>query len=313
METKKSIVLIVEDDPIQLRLISGIMDRHYDLRVSLTAAKALTIIDSSVDLILLDINLVDMDGLELCQHIKDNPETEKIPIIFITATQDVALEERGIASGAVDFITKPFSASVLLARVKSHIENKHYRDLLETMALKDGLTNIANRRHYETVFLHEWNRLLRAQKPLSLLILDIDHFKQVNDIYGHHTGDAALKVIASILENFCKRPCDFVARIGGEEFALLLPETDFPGAHFIAQAICDAIAATEFYTEERVRCPLTASLGVNTIIPKSLDGKEAFKQEADKQLYQAKQNGRNQVMPEFFYSDNTVVIKANSG
>jgi len=165
---------------------------------------------------------------------------------------------------------------------------------LEALSFKDGLTGIANRRRFDTVFEEDWDTARRSGRPLSLLMLDIDYFKQYNDHYGHVQGDYCLKLVARVLEKAVRRSQDFLARFGGEEFVLVLPDTDAAAASEVA-ARCHALIEQEWIPHERsmARKSLTMSIGVGTVVPMHGDERLAFLELVDRRLYQAKQRGRN--------------------
>ncbi len=294
---QKRVVLLVEDDPTQLRVLAELFQSEYLVKIATCGAKAIEVAKKGVDIILLDLHLPDMDGLAVCAELKNNPLTNPIPIIFLTATQDLILEEKGIEMGAADFITKPYTGTILLARVRSNVHNKILRDQLEDLALTDSLTNIANRRNFIQTLTNEWGRHLRNQQSLALIMIDIDYFKKINDTYGHKVGDQALIWIAQICKNFCKRSSDFPARLGGEEFVLLLPETDLIGAQHLAEDLRQAVASSSIQVNNFTQLQLTISLGISSCIPNQSNCDDYLLLEADKQLYLSKELGRNQINP----------------
>lgn len=162
----------------------------------------------------------EMDGYEVCAFLKQEEKTKDIPIIFITAVSEVMDETRGFALGAADYITKPFHHPMVKARVQMQLNLKHIQEFLVKYAFLDALTEIPNRRCFDQEVEKEWKRTLRSGQPLSLALLDIDHFKELNDTYGHGQGDKALSKVAQKLCQTVRRAGDFVARYGGEEFAV---------------------------------------------------------------------------------------------
>lgn len=295
----KANILIVDDDPTSLVLLRDIFDEVYSIAIATNGSDALLLAEDKPDLILLDINLPDMDGFAVCQAIKDNPQLSNIPIIFITSTLDSLTEEKGISIGAVDFITKPYSAPVLKARVRTHIELKNKTDQLETLVLKDPLTNISNRRHFDKMIQNEWGRLAREKRPLSIMMVDIDYFKRINDNFGHQVGDDCLRCVAEVLSESMQRPADIVARYGGEEFIILLPNTEITGALSLAEEIRKKTA--EMHKVKLISYPLpalTISIGCAAVVPDLESSPADLIKSADKALYYAKANGRNQVFSE---------------
>lgn len=204
----------------------------------------------------------DMDGYEVCRRLKQEEKTANIPVIFITARDQEEDETRGLDAGAVDYITKPFSLPIVGARVKTHLELKRHRDLLENLSSKDGLTGIPNRRRFDEMLKREWNSAVRKGNPLSLVMIDIDHFKAYNDNYGHWRGDDCLRLVAGALFSTPQRPGDFTARYGGEEFVSILPETDMEGALSVCRAMQKMIGALEIpHAFSTVAGHITISLG----------------------------------------------------
>ena len=224
---EKQTILIVDDSPENITVLGALLRADYGIRVATNGDKALKIVDSDnpPDLILLDVMMPGMDGYEVCRTLKDNPLTRNIPIIFITAKCSEDDEVKGFERGAVDYVTKPFSPVIIKARVRTHLELKKYRDLLENTSYCDGLTAIANRRRFDEYYATMWSVSVRESLPLSLIMIDIDNFKRFNDGYGHQEGDACLIRIAQKLAASVRRKTDLVARYGGEEFVCVLPGT----------------------------------------------------------------------------------------
>lgn len=260
------------------------------------------------DLILLDIILPGIDGFEVARRIRAMEKPgEWTPIIFLTAlTKDEDLE-RGIEAGGDDYLLKPVSEVVLGAKVRAMqriIQMRHSllvltrkldsanRELTRLSAV-DGLTGIANRRQFDEALLREWRRCLREREPLSLLMVDVDYFKQYNDGYGHQAGDECLKVVAGTLRSKLRRPADIVARYGGEEFAAVLPDTSSEGAILVAEAMNSAILQLGIPHEGSAFGTLTVSVGVATLVPAQVEGLPRLLSAADWALYEAKREGRN--------------------
>lgn len=292
-------VLIVDDAPDNLRLLTQLLEgEEYDVRIAPSGRFALeSVRGSPPDLILLDIKLPDVDGLEVCRIIKGEETTQHIPIIFLTALTATEDEVKGLELGAVDYIHKPFNAHIVRVRVRNHMRYIRQRKLLEQLAHIDPLTEIPNRRGFQNVLKREWGRARREQSPLSFAIADVDRFKQLNDSFGHPEGDRALRLMASTLAACEKRPGDVVARHGGDEFVILLPNTDEVGAHAIADQMCRAVADLEIgYAKEPSQGKLTLSIGGVTIIPADDRDPEQRLQQADENLYSAKKAGGDRVV-----------------
>lgn len=294
----KQTVLIVDDEPINIRALELVLGDEYDLiyatngKMALETARA----EPQPDLILMDIVMPDMDGFEVCKELKRNDRTRNIPIIFLTAKWETSEEAKGLELGAVDYVRKPFSPPIIKARIRNHLELKRNRDLLENLSTLDGLTNIPNRRRFDEIFTLEWRRAVRSGHPISLLFIDIDHFKNYNDHYGHLAGDDCLKAVARVLQSALGRTADFVARYGGEEFIILLPDTGEAGCRHLAEAIRAGIEKLNIPHEASPLTPhLTVSIGAVTCIAANQNQQEDLLDAADRQLYQAKQEGRNKV------------------
>jgi diguanylate cyclase (GGDEF)-like protein len=298
IEQDKERILIVDDEPSNLKILADILKSKYTIVLAKNGIQALErAAKQAPDLILLDIIMPDMDGYKVLYEIKNNDTLKDIPVIFISALKNDADEEKGLTLGAVDYITKPFNPAIVLARVNTHIKIVRQRKLIESIALLDALTEIPNRRNYNNRLSIEWARALREKTPISLMMLDIDYFKQFNDNYGHSKGDEALKEVAAILTNILKRATDFVARIGGEEFAVLMPNTNAAGARDQAEFIRSSIETHGIpHKYSKVSEMLTVSIGGVTRIPEQEGGSAEFIETADQVLYKAKSQGRNCVM-----------------
>jgi diguanylate cyclase (GGDEF)-like protein len=295
-ESSKPLILIVDDTPINIQVLAEGLLTDYRVKVATSGRAALEIITKQglPDLILLDVMMPEMDGYEVCHKLKQNPETKGIPIIFVTAKNEVADEEYGLKLGAVDYITKPFHLSIVKARVKSHLQLQLMSNLLAAMAWIDGLTGVSNRRHFDEMLETEWKRAQRAGTLLSVIMVDVDHFKQYNDHYGHGAGDTCLKKIASTLSTSVTRAGDFVARYGGEEFVLLIPEIKTHSVRQLAEDLCQCIEAQKIPHDHSSASPwVTISVGYASVIP-DFDGSTlALLEAADQMLYTAKNAGRN--------------------
>jgi len=255
----------------------------------------------------------EMSGYTACVALKADRALADIPVVFVTAHRDEAFEIAGFEAGASDFIGKPVNPPLVLARVNAQLRFKKMADELRRGALVDALTGLSNRRRFDQVLFLEWARARRARTPISLAMVDVDHFKRYNDRYGHPAGDACLCSVAQALTGACLRPGDLVARYGGEEFALLLPETPFSGARHVAQRVLAALAALDIKHEASPDAAhVTVSIGGTsygegpsdwhrfggaTVPP---DGgrptPSALVQGADEALYQAKRAGRGQAL-----------------
>ncbi len=290
-------VLIVDDMPANIKILASLLKDEYVIQVANKGLKAIEVASSKEppDLILMDILMPEMDGYEVCRRLKNNPSTHSIPIIFISALDEVSDEAKGLSIGAVDYITKPFHPDIVKARVRNHMNLKIKKDLLEKMSHIDGLTQVANRRSFDVQYEKELKRAARNNRPLSLILLDIDFFKRYNDHYGHGKGDECLIRVASELQAVISRPGDLFARYGGEEFVALLPDTDEAGARKIAEKMLvtiDNLGLVHEYSS--IADHVTMSAGFATILP-GVELNNSLLEVADKALYRAKNTGRNQV------------------
>jgi len=420
-------ILIVDDDPASLDVLRKMMAQEgYRTFVATSGERALSLVERvHPDLILLDVMMPGLDGLETCRLLKLHPDTHDIPVIFMSAANDTEDVVAGFERGAVDYIGKPLRMAEVCARVRTqlqihshtecHVEQaqrlrmivdtmaeglliveangriqytnpacdsyvgyqagelaghsiadlldaaaaqeyigylrayaanpgtangggarevalrhrdgtpramemtftpmkvagqllfigllhdishrKQYESTLERAALADPLTRIANRRHFDSFLELEWQRAVRSAQPLSLIVLDVDHFKLYNDSLGHAAGDAALREVAAVLAAHAPRATDLAARYGGEEFVLLFAETEAAAARTLAESIRSGIEALKLDNPHSPSGPwLTASVGVVTIVPTRLDELAEFFVAADRAMYAAKDAGRNQVM-----------------
>ena len=295
--SKQLTLLIVDDDRENINFLAEILKANFKIRVATSGEKALEISfsDSPPDLILLDIMMPEIDGYEVCKRLKASFFTKSITVIFITGKTNEEDESYGFSLGAVDYIAKPFSPIIVKARINIHAELKRYRDYLEYISYRDGLTGIPNRRKFDEQFELMWNIAKRDHIPISIIMIDIDNFKLYNDDYGHQVGDECLIQIAQGLSEVIVRKTDLIARYGGEEFVCILPNTDETAAFLIAENLRNKIIKLQIpHMKGRDGNILTISLGVATSIPKIKDSdySELIK-DADHALYNSKKNGRN--------------------
>ncbi|MBC8015048.1 MAG: PleD family two-component system response regulator [Sporomusaceae bacterium] len=298
MELITQNILIVDDTRFNIQIMTNMLANDYKIFYATSGKTALEIAMSErVDLILLDVIMPEMDGYEVCKKLKSDPHTQNIPIIFVSALKDVEDETKGLEMGAIDYIFKPVSPAILKMRVKNHLELKRYRDLLEQQSLCDGLTCIANRRHFDGVFEKEWRRAVRSGEALSLAFLDIDFFKRYNDYYGHLAGDDCLRQVGIVLKDSLKRASDLVARYGGEEFIIVLPSTSQAEAIQIGEKVRMNIEFLKVvHKMSEVSDYVTVSVGIATIIPEQDMDPALLLMKVDHALYQAKSKGRNRVI-----------------
>ena len=236
----------------------------------------------------------DINGYELCQMLKSDPETKEIPVIFLTALSSAKSEAEGLEAGAVDYIAKPINPPILKARVNTHMMLKLQRDRLEALVRQDSLTSLINRRGFDEIFYREWRRSVRTQKPLSLLMMDIDSFKLYNDHYGHIAGDWCLQRVSTGLRKVLNRGEDYLFRYGGEEFVALLVDTPFDFVGLMAERLRNSVEELQIPNiSSVVKNVVTISVGAATIIPGHTGNPTTLLKEADRMLYEVKNKGRN--------------------
>lgn len=257
-------ILLVDDDPGAIQLLGSMLGGLGRLRFAANGKDALRRArELPPDLILLDAEMPGMSGFQLLEALKLETALAEVPVIFITGHTEAAFEVSALEMGASDFIAKPFRPSRVTARVKTHLRVKRMADELRRLASTDALTGIANRRVFDEALTAEWLRGRRSGDPLSLLLIDVDHFKRYNDRYGHQIGDVCLVRVAQALRSCCRRPADLAARYGGEEFMLLLPQTPRFGAECVAAAVLDTVRGLGIAHEDSPTAPcVTVSIGV---------------------------------------------------
>jgi diguanylate cyclase (GGDEF)-like protein len=244
-------ILLVDDDAGAIQMLGGLLASVGALRFATNGKDALRLAHEVVpDLILLDAEMPGMSGFQLLQALKADAELAEVPVIFITSHTEAGFEVSALEMGAVDFIAKPFRSSLVLARVRLHLRMKRMADGLRRAATVDSLTGVANRRMLDQSLAREWLLSRRSGDPISLLSIDVDHFKSYNQRYGRQQGDECLKQVAAALVSACRRPADIVARYDGQEFMMLLPQTARLGAEHIGRRVLDAVQALDICHEE---------------------------------------------------------------
>ncbi|MEK7196167.1 MAG: diguanylate cyclase [Nitrospirota bacterium] len=302
----KAKILLVEDSKVQAGLVRDFLEKTgYEVIWAENGKSAIkTAKTMSVDIILLDLMLPDISGNEVCRWLKLNDNTRGIPIIMLTAKDAITDKVAGLEAGADDYLPKPYNEIELNARIYASLRTKALQDELrqknhqledllrqvEIMAITDQLTGIYNRRRLETVLEEEFRRTIRYKSPLACLMIDIDHFKRINDRFGHHTGDMVIKETAQIITE-CAREIDTVARWGGEEFIALFPQTKKEDALRSAVRIIKKVSEHKF--PEISNEQITISIGIASVPDPSIDTEEKLIHASDMALYEAKKNGRN--------------------
>lgn len=291
-------VLIVDDAENTIANASLALDGMCEVICAKSGAKAIRLAaEHRPDLILLSTSMPDMDGFEVISLLKTDRYTRAIPVVFMSKDDDEAEEAKSFASGAIDYITTPLSAAILQARVSIHLRANLQRKKLERLSQFDGLTGVLNRRIFDDFLRQCWSSMQNTDRSLSLLFIDVDNFKHINDTFGHLAGDDALRLVATTITQQIDRASDIVARYGGEEFACLLPDTDVEGARRLAEKIraavnrlevgCSAVGTSKY---------LSVSIGIASTGCETYHNCQEMVASADRKLYAAKRQGRNTVV-----------------
>ena len=314
------VVLLVDDQPmvgeaVRRALINEVRaEFHYCSKATEALATARRVRPTDI---LQDLVMPDTNGLELVRQFRVDPDTANIPIIVLSTKEEAMVKGSAFRAGANDYLVKLPDQVELIARIRYHSAaylsqsqrdeayralQKSQQQLIETnlelqrLTNVDGLTGLSNRRYFNQFFETEWKQALRVKEPVSLLMLDVDHFKQYNDAYGHLAGDEVLKAVAQTVMHSFQRPRDLAARFGGEEFAVILPQTGRGELLLIAQRVVSAVEALDRPHSGATAGKVTISAGGATIIPSVGDPYTTLIEAADKALYEAKRMGRNRAV-----------------
>jgi len=286
-------VLIIDDSPDALALAKARLGREgLELLCADCGRAGLeTASRERPDLVLLDLDMPDMSGFDVCRALKADGELCMIPIIFLSGSGSPEDKVEGLNLGAVDYVTKPFDAFELRARVNAALRTKHLQDLLIEHARIDPLTDLANRLGLMERLQQEWGRIQRHGGELSFIMGDVDDFKPINDTHGHPVGDKVLQAVAGAIAGQC-RSIDFPSRYGGDEFAIVVPDTTAPGAATLAERCRQAVGDVRLIAGGET-VSTTASFGVTDA--EDADSPEVLIRQSDEALYRAKTAGRNRV------------------
>jgi len=293
---KKRSILIVDDEASNIMTLTRMLSEDYNVYASKNGKDAIEAAKKYLpDMILLDIIMPEMDGYEVISNLRKHEETKHILVIFITGLESVEAEKIGLSVGAVDYISKPFEPTIVKLRVRNQFKMLEQIEVNKQLSLTDHLTGTANKRSFDHRLSLELNRSNREKMPFSILMIDIDDFKQYNEMYGRLQGDEVLKAAAGVIAQVLKRSIDFAARYGGDEFAVLLSNTDLPGACHVAEKLRSAINDVSINHTDGKETKITASIGVNTYRPEAYASLADFIDGVHKALDEAKNSGKNKV------------------
>lgn len=312
-------ILIVEDSPDQQRLVRQMLESsgYRDLLFTESAPQAMQLLaehGTTIQLILADVWLPSGNGIQLTRDVRKLPQFRDLPVIIMTGKEGPQILPQAMDAGVSDFIFKPFHWLELVARVRNCLRlqteiarriareaellegHRHLEGMLNKLEVAsnlDPLTSVANRRKFDEHLEREWKRVVRAGLTISMILLDIDYFKEYNSRYGHPGGDQCLKRMAQSVRDIARRPSDLFARYGGEEFAFILPETPASGATHVAELVRQSVEGSQIDHEGSPIGFVTTSIGVATMQPTRDMSSEILIKAADRALYRAKQEGRN--------------------
>ncbi len=303
---RRGSILIVDDAVSSYEKIVRSLSKHHDVKVITDPHEGLlAAADDDYELIIISLALENFDALRLCSQLRAVDRTRATPILLMTFPEDEATLNRAVDLGINDYVLRPVDTNELLARTKTQIKRKRYNDHLRDsvqqtmqMAIKDSLTGLHNRRYFDSHIEHNFNKAMTSDTALSVLMLDIDHFKSVNDVHGHSAGDDVLREFARRLSKSIRTNVDMICRIGGEEFVVVMPTTDHQLAYVVAERMRREIAAHPFIVDKGAKqIPVTISIGISSLEGKN-DSIDALMKRADHALYEAKKTGRNRVVSE---------------
>jgi diguanylate cyclase (GGDEF)-like protein len=306
-------ILVVDDDiVVRLKVSEALELDGFEVILAKDGNDGISAyLEHRPDLVLVDAVMPFLDGFEFCEKLKEIESNRLTPILMITSLDDDESVEKAFAAGANDYVTKPVNLAILRQRVKNMVQqSQQLKDRfkiaeelqqdnqnLKMLANLDSLTKLSNRRGFEQYLQQEWARMQRVGAPLSVIMCDIDHFKNYNDNYGHPEGDRCLVKVGAALRSAVRRPGDLVARYGGEEFVVVLPNTDAQGAIYVAENIRSAVKNIQISHKYSTVSPyVSMSLGVSTTIPTREKEVGSLLESADRALYAAKAQGRDRVV-----------------
>lgn len=296
MQLLEATILIIDDDPGSIAMLASVLENRYEILIATTAVQGIHLATQNdlPDLILLDINLPDKNGYQICQQLKENPRSRNIPILFVTGRQEPEDQVRGLELGAVDYIVKPVVSQILQARVSTHLNLVKRARYMEEIAVTDPLTNIANRRQFNSVLESYWSRANKLNKELSILVLDIDDFQAYNTHYGYGSGDDCLVILGQILRLCTNKEDHTVARLGGEEFAIVFKDGNRQAVDELSEKIFARLEQANLpHKMSEVSDRLTVSIGGSTVNARIEGTPFAAYHKAFTALTEAKNGGKN--------------------
>lgn len=291
-------ILVIDDSVSNIRVLSALLQDKGEVLFATSGEEGIEIARlRRPHLILLDVEMPEMDGYEVCRRLKNDPNTVDCAVIFVTAHTTPEYEVRALEAGAVDFIGKPFNPPVVRARVHTQLTMRLQAEMLQQLARRDGLTGLYNRRYFDEVIESEWRRHQRKASSLGLAMIDIDHFKDFNDHYGHLEGDACLQQVATTLLTNTRRPGEMVARYGGEEFVAVLPSLGNDDLVKYGDWLLQKIRQLAIpHAHSHVAEIVTISIGMASLVPEASGKHIDLIALADYALYRAKATGRNRLV-----------------
>jgi diguanylate cyclase (GGDEF)-like protein len=297
MNAQKPRILIVDDIPADLQALGKLLEDEYEVIQAGSGPEAIRLAETEeVDLVLLDAQMPGMDGFETCARMKANPDTAILPIILVGTPEDEVMEAKGLSQGAADFLPRPIRASSTKARLKAHLENRRFREILLRLTWLDAVTGIPNRERFDKALESEWRRNARNRTPIALLLMEVDHFEAFCEQYGKPTGDESLRRLIGALTDGIQRAGDVVGRYGERVFACLLPETDTVGAVSVGERIRAELNSMAIPHEQSAASIVTLSLGLVSLVPGRTDVLKDLVENAEAALSRAQQRGGNQVV-----------------
>lgn len=295
MNGERQRILVVDDSCFNAKVLAAVLQDDYDVAIAKSGEACLEYVKANeVDLIFLDVVMPGLDGYEVCQKLKANLLTRDIPVVFVSAHDEVENQTKGLQLGAIDYLVRPAQPAVVRAKAQNYLALKKHHDMLEGFSFKDGLTGLFNRRYLNEHLERSWNEAFQQQAVLTLIFADVDYFKNYNDFYGHLAGDACLQKIAEAIQSSLVWPAAMAARYGGEEFMVILPGHAMMAAIEQSRRIQDRLAEMQLqHAKSQVNPFVTLSMGLASIVPTAPRQEKVLVEMADMALYKAKKTGRN--------------------